>query len=75
VLSGSLADFIDFDPEFNAGDAVRVKGNATGESDLRSLRPRKWLLDYAQQQCGSQLSSSHFPFAAKKRHRRDMEDD
>ena len=71
AMSGSLLDFIDFDPEFNASNMVK---NEKGSSNFRGMRPRKWLVDYAQQQCGSQLTSSSFPFAAKKRNRTDMED-
>ena len=70
-MSGSLVDFIDFDPEFNASNVVRMKRN---EDDLRSVRPRRWLVDYAQQQCGAQLSSNHFPFSARKRDRPEDDD-
>jgi hypothetical protein len=71
AMSGSLVDFIDFDPEFNQNNMVKAKDSG----DIRGMRPRKWLVDYAQQHCGSQLSSVNFPFAAKKRSRRDMEDE
>ena len=74
ALSGSLMDFIDFAPEFNQNNVMKLKEN-NPPGDMRSMRPRKWLVDYAQQHCGAQLSSSNFHFSARKRDRRDMEED